>query len=101
MAGIEWQALRSRRPSTWRRYTWFMSKRVDRVSETEGGKDFRCFLAHVRAGAEVVIERDATEVAVVKPPEPNVGRLSDSLQVTGNGRSTATLDRELRCTAGS
>ena len=71
-----------------------MSKRVIRVSETEASNDFRSVLAHVRAGAEVVIECDAKVVAVVKPPEPHVRRLSDSLQLARNRASNDTLDEE-------
>jgi len=39
-----------------------MSKPAIRVSEAEAAKDFLSLLARVRAGAEVVIERDAEAV---------------------------------------
>ena len=50
-----------------------------RVSEAEAAKDLHSLLARVRAGAEVVIERDAEAVAVIRPAEPHVRLLSESL----------------------
>ena len=49
-----------------------MSKPAIRVSEAEAAKDFPSLLARVRAGAEVVIERNAEAVAVLRPAGPNV-----------------------------
>lgn len=46
----------------------------------------------MRAGAEVVIEKDALPVAVVKPPEPVLRLLSESLRLAREHGSTATLD---------
>jgi len=37
------------------------------ISEAEAAKDFAGLMAHVRAGAEIVIESDARAVAVVRP----------------------------------
>lgn len=65
-----------------------------RVSETEAANDFASLLARVRAGAEVVIERDAEAVAVILPAAPNVRLLSESLRLAKERGSTATLDDE-------
>jgi antitoxin (DNA-binding transcriptional repressor) of toxin-antitoxin stability system len=69
-----------------------MSKRAIRVSEAEAASDFSSLLARVRAGAEVVIERDAEAVAVLRPATPHVGLLSESLRLARERGSTATLD---------
>jgi antitoxin (DNA-binding transcriptional repressor) of toxin-antitoxin stability system len=47
-----------------------MRKRVIHISEAEAASDFATLLARVRAGEEIVIERDARPVAVLHPPEP-------------------------------
>ena len=44
-----------------------MADRVVHISEAEALSNFADVLARVRAGAEVVIERDARAVAVVRP----------------------------------
>jgi antitoxin (DNA-binding transcriptional repressor) of toxin-antitoxin stability system len=46
-----------------------MTKYVIRVSETEAATDFRSLMAHVRAGAEVVIEQGTRPVAVLHAAE--------------------------------
>jgi antitoxin (DNA-binding transcriptional repressor) of toxin-antitoxin stability system len=38
-----------------------------RISEAEAARDFAGLLARVRAGAEIVIESDARDVAVIRP----------------------------------
>jgi antitoxin (DNA-binding transcriptional repressor) of toxin-antitoxin stability system len=58
-----------------------MTKRAIRVSESDAANDFPSLLAHVRAGAEVVIERDAEPVAVLRPATPRVRLLSESLRL--------------------
>ena len=68
-----------------------MSKPAIRVSEAEAANDFPSFLAHVRAGAEVVIERNAEPVAVLRPAAPNV-LLSESLRLAKERGSNTTLD---------
>ena len=40
------------------------------ISEAEAARDFAGLLAHVRAGAEVVIERDHRPVAILHAPLP-------------------------------
>ena len=47
-----------------------MGKPVIHVSEAEAANDFASLLARVRAGAEIVIERDARPVAVLHAAEP-------------------------------
>jgi len=46
-----------------------MSTRVIHMSEAEAAKNFASLIERVRAGAEVVIERDARAVAVLRPAE--------------------------------
>lgn len=69
-----------------------MSKGAIRVSEAEAANDFPSLLARVRAGAEVVIERDAEAVAVIRPVTPHVRLLSESLRLAKERGSRATLD---------
>ena len=69
-----------------------MTKRAIRVSETEAANDLPSLLARVRAGAEVVIERDAEAVAVIRPAAPQVRLLSESLRMAKERGSHATLD---------
>lgn len=57
-----------------------MPRPVIHISETEAASDFAGVLAHVRGGAQVVIEHDAQPVAVVSPAEPLRGRpISESI----------------------
>ncbi|MBI3492130.1 MAG: type II toxin-antitoxin system prevent-host-death family antitoxin [Acidobacteria bacterium] len=69
-----------------------MEKRAIRVSESEATSDLKSLLARVRAGAEVVIERNSEAVAVIRPADPPVRRLSESLRLARNRGSKATLD---------
>jgi antitoxin (DNA-binding transcriptional repressor) of toxin-antitoxin stability system len=69
-----------------------MSKHAIRISEAEAANDFASLMARVRAGVEVVIERDAEAVAVLRPAEPNVRLLSESIRLAKERGSTATLD---------
>jgi antitoxin (DNA-binding transcriptional repressor) of toxin-antitoxin stability system len=69
-----------------------MTKPAIRVSEAEAANDFLSLLARVRAGAEVVIERDAEAVAVIRPAAPHVRLLSESLRLAKERGSSATLD---------
>lgn len=50
-----------------------------RISEAEASRDFAAVLARVRAGEEVVIEKDARAVAVVKAADPPRRSLSESI----------------------
>jgi antitoxin (DNA-binding transcriptional repressor) of toxin-antitoxin stability system len=51
------------------------------ISEAEAAKDFAGLMAHVRAGAEIVIESNARAVAVVRPAGDEFPRrlLSESI----------------------
>jgi len=71
-----------------------MSKPAIHVSEAEAANDFPSLLARVRAGAEVVIERNAEAVAVLRAAEPNVRLLSESLRLAKGRGSNTTLDGE-------
>jgi hypothetical protein len=50
-----------------------MEPRVLHVSEADAVRDMASILQHVQAGMEVVIERDAQPLAVVRPPLPCAG----------------------------
>ncbi len=69
-----------------------MSKHGIRVSEAEAANDFASLMARVRAGVEVVIERDAEAVAVLRPAAPSVRLLSESIRLAKERGSIATLD---------
>jgi antitoxin (DNA-binding transcriptional repressor) of toxin-antitoxin stability system len=51
-----------------------MAKDVIHISEAEAASDFALVMTRVREGAEVIIERDAKAVAVVRPAEAVRGR---------------------------
>ncbi|MGH9482867.1 MAG: type II toxin-antitoxin system Phd/YefM family antitoxin [Terriglobales bacterium] len=69
-----------------------MPKRVIHVSDAEAASDFASLLDRVRAGAEIVIEHGARPVAVVRPAEPPVRLLSETLRLAREHGSKATLD---------
>lgn len=71
-----------------------MAKRVIHISDKEAASDFASVLDRVRTGTEIVIERDAQPVAVVRPAEPSARLLSESLRLAKEHGSTATLDSE-------
>jgi antitoxin (DNA-binding transcriptional repressor) of toxin-antitoxin stability system len=57
-------------------YNHFMAEEVIHISEAEAATtNVATLLAHVRAGAEVVIENGARPVAVLQSAEPHPGRL--------------------------
>ena len=69
-----------------------MADHVVHISEEEAARDFAGVLARVRAGMEVVIESGKLPMAVVRPAEPIVRLLSESLRLAQVHASTATLD---------
>jgi antitoxin (DNA-binding transcriptional repressor) of toxin-antitoxin stability system len=71
-----------------------MAKNVIHISEAEAARDFAGLLARVRAGDEIVIGDAAHLVAVVRPAEPHVRLLSESLRLAREHASTATLDED-------
>ena len=57
-------------------YNQIMAKEVIHISEAEAATiNVATLLAHVRAGAEVVIENDTRPVAVLRSADPHPGRL--------------------------
>jgi len=57
-------------------YNCEMAKHVIHISEAEAATtNVATLLAHVRAGAEIIIENDARPVAVLRSAEPHPGRL--------------------------
>ena len=73
-------------------YNQLMTKHVIHISDAEAASDFASLLDRVRKGAEIVIEHDARLVAVMRPAEPYVRLLSESLRLAREHGSTATLD---------
>jgi len=73
-------------------YNKHMAKRVIDMSEGEATRDFASLLARVREGAEVIIKIGTQPVAVVRPAEPHVRLLSESLRLARAHGSTATPD---------
>ena len=75
-------------------YNNVMAKDVIHLSESEAtATNVATLLAHVRAGAEVIIENDARPVAVLRSVEPHPGRLlSESIALAEAHGSTVTLD---------
>ncbi len=71
-----------------------MADHVIHISEEEAASDFGKLLEQVRAGAEVVIESDKLPIAVVRPAEPHVRLLSESLRLAREHASTATMDAD-------
>jgi antitoxin (DNA-binding transcriptional repressor) of toxin-antitoxin stability system len=71
-----------------------MADHVIHISEAEAASNFGKLLERVRAGAEVVIESDKLPIAVVRPAEPHVRLLSESLRLAREHASTATLDAD-------
>ena len=71
-----------------------MAKNVIHISEAGAASDFAGVLARVRAGAEIVIGDDARPVAVVRPAEPHVRLLWESLRLAKEHASTASLDED-------
>ena len=69
-----------------------MADRVIHITETEATSNFADVLERVRAGAEVVIESGTLPVAVVRPAEPHLRLLSESLRLAKEHASKATLD---------
>ena len=73
-----------------------MADHVIYISDAEAASNFADVLARVPAGAEIVIGDEVRPVAVVRPAEPHVRLLSESLRLAKEHASTATLDGGLR-----
>lgn len=71
-----------------------MAKHVVHISEKEAATtNVATLLAHVRAGAEVVIENGEQPVAVVHPAEPVRRTISECIALLPED-STATIDAD-------
>jgi len=61
-------------------YNYFVNKNVVHIFEAEAASDFASVMTRVPEGMEVIIERDAKPVAVVRSAEPIRGRpISESI----------------------
>lgn len=71
-----------------------MRKRAIHISEKEAAStNVATLLAHVRAGAEVVIENGKRPVAVIRPAEPVRRTISECIALLPED-STATIDAD-------
>lgn len=61
------------------------------ISEGDLVKDVRSILQRVETGTEVIVERDAQPVALIRPAEPARRRISECIARMPAG-STATID---------
>lgn len=61
------------------------------ISEDDLAKDIRAILRRVETGGEVIIERDAQPVAVLRPAEPVRRTLAECIALMP-ADSSATLD---------
>jgi antitoxin (DNA-binding transcriptional repressor) of toxin-antitoxin stability system len=68
-----------------------MEPRVLHISEADLAKDVRSVVQRVQTGAEVIIERDAQPVAVLRAPTPVHRRISECIALLSPD-STATID---------
>ena len=68
-----------------------MAKHVIHISELEAASNFAALLARVRAGDEVIIERDANPVAVLGAPVPVRRTISECMALLSRD-SKATID---------
>jgi antitoxin (DNA-binding transcriptional repressor) of toxin-antitoxin stability system len=75
-------------------YNFRLSKQVIHISETQAAAtDVATLLARVRAGAEIIIERDKQPVAVLRPVEPMRRTISECIALLPED-STATIDAD-------
>jgi antitoxin (DNA-binding transcriptional repressor) of toxin-antitoxin stability system len=61
------------------------------ISEGDLARDVRSILKRVETGGEVIVERDAQPVAVIRPPQP-VRRKTSACIALIPADSTATID---------
>ena len=72
-------------------YNQLMAKTVIHVSEAEAASDFATLMTRVRAGAEIVIEKDKRAIAVLHPAEPVRRTISECIAILPED-SAATID---------
>ena len=63
------------------------------ISEAEAARDFAGLLAHVRAGAEVVIKSGSTPIAVLHAPAPKKRSMEERIALLPK-HSSAVMDEE-------
>lgn len=68
-----------------------MGSQVVHVTEADLARNVRAILARVQTGTEVVIERDAQPVAVIRPAPPVRRKISECIAMLP-ANSTATID---------
>jgi antitoxin (DNA-binding transcriptional repressor) of toxin-antitoxin stability system len=68
-----------------------MGARVLHISEADLAKDVRSVLERVQTGTEIVVERDAQPVAVIRAAEPVRRKISECITMLP-ADSTATID---------
>ena len=68
-----------------------MEPLVLHITEADLAKDLRSILQRVQTGAEVIIERDAHPVAVLRAAEPPRRKISECIALLP-ADSTATID---------
>jgi len=61
------------------------------ISESDLARDIRSILKRVETGGEVIVERDAQPVGVIRPAEPVRCKISECIALMSAG-STATID---------
>ena len=66
---------------------------VVHISETELARNIASVLDRVQSGAEIVIERNAQPVAVLRPAGPKRRKLSEIVAALSE-QSTATIDSD-------
>jgi len=75
------------------RYNLTMAKDVIHISDLEAASNFAALLAKVRAGAEVIIERNAQPVAVLGAPVPVRRTIAECMALLPQD-SAATIDAD-------
>jgi antitoxin (DNA-binding transcriptional repressor) of toxin-antitoxin stability system len=70
-----------------------MAEHVIRISEAQAASNFDTLLARVRAGAEVVIERNKNPIAVIHAPAPVRRTIAECIALLPE-HSTATIDED-------
>jgi antitoxin (DNA-binding transcriptional repressor) of toxin-antitoxin stability system len=70
-----------------------MVKNIIHVSEAEAANDFATLMTRVRAGAEIVIEKDRRAIAVLQPAEPVRRTISECIALLPED-SAATVDAD-------
>ena len=68
-----------------------MEPQVLHISEADLARDVRSIMQRVQTGAEVVVERNAQPVAVIRTPEPVHRKISECIALLP-ADSTATID---------